>query len=393
LIEEPLEEATKCSSSILLIERMGFNNPYKVILFLLCGDAIYIASVYLGNPTNRMFTWMTFITVQFEIIYFAFFIRAGINKIREFLDLEIDKKTDSPLQSLFISKNEFFKYKNQIVDKIFKWQMFVSILFFVFWLVALYFSFTSPNESPVFGRGGLVWNMLRVSYYLIFLGIMAFISASFFWALLCIIFGLRRLNDAKGLKIRESIKTFKTWVKIKQNNEYVVIKKSLEGYHTYNRFVTDAGKITEFLLFFASGIAIVAIPISVNWIVIEGLIFHNWVWYNIAVAIFWGITAIIIVVFPLFSIHGILKAAKSEISNIINEVYEHNKIYAVIQSASFSKIDEGLIKNMTCLKGIVDEVNSLKTWPIDLESIIRLTAIMYPIVLLVISKIVERIVS
>jgi hypothetical protein len=222
---------------------------------------------------------------------------------------------------------------------------------------------------------------------------MAFISASFFWALLCIIFGLRRLNDAKGLKIRESIKTFKTWVKIKQNNEYVVIKKSLEGYHTYNRFVTDAGKITEFLLFFASGIAIVAIPISVNWIVIEGLIFHNWVWYNIAVAIFWGITAIIIVVFPLFSIHGILKAAKSEISNIINEVYEHNKIYAVIQSASFSKIDEGLIKNMTCLKGIVDEVNSLKTWPIDLESIIRLTAIMYPIVLLVISKIVERIVS
>lgn len=136
-----------------------------------------------------------------------------------------------------------------------------------------------------------------------------------------------------------------------------------------------------------------AIPISINWIVIEGLIFHNWVWYNIVIAILWGITAITIVVFPLFSIHGVLKATKSKISNIINEIYEHNRIHAVIQSASFSQVDKGLIKNMTFLKVVIDEVNSLKTWPIDLESIIRLTATMYPIVLLVISKIIERIIS
>jgi hypothetical protein len=374
-----------------IIERMHFNNPYFVISYLLLGDAIYIALVYLGNPTNKIFTEITFIMIQFEIIFFAFFMRAGINKFREFL--EIDKKTDSPLESLFISDNAFFKYKNQIIGQIFsKWQLYVSLLSFLFVASALYYALTSPIENPAFGKGDLVWKMLLVSWYL-FLGIIYFAFSSFNWAGLCIIVGLIRLKDAEGLKIKESIKTFKALINIKQHDEKAV-EKSLEGYYTHNRFLTEAGEITEFLLYFAVMIAIVAILLSVNWIVIEGLIFHKWVWYDIVSAIFLDITAITIFIYPLFIIHGVLKETKSEISNIINEIYEHNKIHAVVQSAPFSQVDEGLIKNMTFLKGIVDEVNSLKTWPLDLESTIRLTAAaIAPIVFLVISKIVERIIS
>ncbi len=87
------------STNRLIIERMHFNNPYFVISYLLLSDAIYIALVYLGNPTNRIFTEITFITIQFEVIYFAFAIRIGLNKFRQLL--EIDKKMDSPLQVLF----------------------------------------------------------------------------------------------------------------------------------------------------------------------------------------------------------------------------------------------------------------------------------------------------
>lgn len=297
----------------LIIERIHFNNPYFVISYLLLIDAVTIVLVYLGKPTNGMFTWITFITGQIEVIYFAFAIRVGLNKFREIL--EIDKKTNSPLRSLFISEDAFSKYKNQIIGEISsKWQLCLSIPYFLFLAYALY-NLTLPNVNPVFGKGGLVWEILIVSYYLL-LGIIYFAVSSFVWALLCFITGLMRLKDAEGLKIKESIKTFKTLVNIKQHNEKEV-EKSLEGYHTYNRFVTDAGKITEFFLYFAVMVAIVAILFSVNWIVIEGLIFHVWVWHDTVWAILLDIIAVLIFMSPLFSIHGVLKATKSEISNIV----------------------------------------------------------------------------
>ncbi len=374
----------------LVTERMHFNNPYIVLLWLLLSDTTYIALVYLGNPTNRIFTVIVFIALQLVFIYLAFAIRIGLNKFREFL--EIDKKTDLSLRSLFISEDAFFKYNNQIIHQISsKWQLYFSILSFLFLIDALYSYLILHNESPFLGKGGLVWEMLIVLWYLL-AGIIYFAGFGLVWALLCIIAGLMRLKDAEGLKIKESIKSFKTLVNMKQNNDEAVTK-SLEGYYTYNEFVSDAGKITEFLLFFAVSIAILAIPTSVNWIVIEGLIFHNWIWYNIVFAILLDIVAMLIFISPMLSIHGVLKATKSEISNIINKIYERNKMQAVVQSASFSEIDEGLIKNMTFLKGIIDEANSLKTWPVDLEAIVKLTATtMAPIVLLIISKIIERII-
>ncbi len=303
------------------------------------------------------------------------------------------------MQSLFISEDAFSKYKNQIIGQIFsKWQLYFSIPSFLYLAIAFYNLTLHNYETLVFGNPpsevgwANVYKILIGSWYFLFLGVIYFAGSSFNWAFLCIIVGLMRLKDAEGLKIQESIKTFKTLINIKQYDEEAV-EKSLEGYYTYNRFVTDAGKITEFLLFFAVLIAIPGILISINWIVIGGgLKLVNWIDVrdNIALAIFLDIFAILIFISPLFSIHGALKDTKSKISNIINDVYEHNKIHAVVQSVSFSHVDEKLINNISSLKGIVDEVDSLKTWPVDLEAIVRLTATtIVPTVLLIVSKINE----
>ena len=118
--------------------------------------------------------------------------------------------------------------------------------------------------------------------------------------------------------------------------------------------------------------------------------FDKWVWYNILLTILVDVIALLIFIIPLLGIHDVLKSTKTEISNIINDVYEYNQIHAVVRFASFSYADEGFINNMTLFKSIVDEVNSLKTWPSDLESIIRLTATtIIPTMLLVVSEIIK----
>ncbi len=385
------------SNNRLIIEWMRFNKPYIVILFLLLIDVFHVVLMYLGSPRNNFlsaiiesFTSLTppaktFIIIQVGVIYFAFAANRGLNKFHEIL--EIDTKTDSPLRSLFVSEDAFLKYKNQIIDNISSKRQLVfsvsPVIFGVAVLAIYFFGRSSVFGEPYKSDDIWIWQILIVLYYVLW-WILLIAGFSLAWALLCIVVGLMRLKNAEGLKIKESIQSFEALVKIKQHDEEAV-RKSLEGYYTYNRFVMDSWKITEFSLYFAIMVVIVGILFSVN-----SIFTGNWIWYINFLPIFIDIIAVLIFIVSLLGIHGVLKAAKTEISNIINDVYEYNKIHAVVQYASFFHADDGFVENMTFLKGIVDEANSLKTWPVDLEAIVRLTATtIVPTVLLFISQIID----
>ena len=390
---------SKNSTHRLIIERMHFNNFYIVLLWLLLIDVFHIVLMYIGSPQNNFLTdikesftsltipAITFIIIQFGVIYFALAVRKSLNKIHEIL--EIDSKNDSSLRSLFVSENAVLKYINQFKDNIFsKWQLRFSIFPLIFGVVV--FAFYFFEKSSIFGvpyksDDLWIWQILMVLYYILW-WILLIAGFSLAWALLCIVTGLMQLKNAEGLKIKESIKSFETVVNIKQYDGEAV-KKSLDGYYTYNRFLMDSWKITDFSLYFAVMVAILGILFSVN-----SIFTGNWIWYSMFLPIFIDIIAVIIFIVPLIGIHGVLKATKSEIYNITNDVYEHKKIDAIAQYASLSHADEDLIKSITFLRGTVDETNSLKTWPIDMEAIIRLTVTtIVPILLMFVSKISELI--
>lgn len=369
----------------LIIEKMRFSEPCILILYLLLGDVLYIVLSYLGD---RLYTMLTsdrlFYIVQIGIIYIAFVFRGFLNKIHEFLEIGEKTKGLSPLRSLFVSEEKFFEYRNKIVDKIFsKWQLYFSILFLVsFVSVAIFYDIKIIHTfgKPFKAVSADVWGILIfVLYYYFWWWILGFAALSLVWALFWFITGLMRLKDADGLKIKESVKSFKALVYNKQCEGETL--NSLEGYYTYNRFVADSEKITELSLFIAIRVAIVAILYSVGWIGLVGIVSHEWNLPLTGLTIFVDIIAISIFVIPPLSIHKILTSVKSEISNIINDIYELNKIRIIARYASYSQVEENLIKNMTFLKGIADETNNLKTWTIDLQSIIRLTATIVPAVL------------
>lgn len=369
----------------LIIEKMHFNEPRIIILYGLFGYALFIILSYLGGYIFKLLTGIDNYIALILMFYVAFVIRGFINKIHEFLEIGEKTQGSSPLRILFISEDKFLKYRNKIIDKIFsKWQLYFSILFLLsFAIIQLYYdikishSFGKPFGEDSVTKWGIIITLL--SGYLTW-WVVIFASLSLIWALIWFIVGFLWLKDAEGLKLNESIKSLKTLINIKKFDEETLIK-SLEGYYTYNRFVADSRKVTEVAFFIAVRISIFAIILSLTWIWIVGFIYKLWVLPQLSFVIFIYFIAALIFIIPNFSIHKILKLAKSEISNIVNDIYEINKIFIVVRNASFSQADDSLIKNITFLKGIVDETTNLKTWPVNLHAIIRLIATTIPTVL------------
>lgn len=369
----------------LIIEKMHFNEPKIIILYGLFGYALFIILSYLGGYINKLVTDIVHYVALILLFYYAFVIRGFINKIHEFL--EIGKKTQksSPLRILFISEETFLKYRNKIINKIFsKWQLYFSILFLSSFAIAVVFYDIIIKQwfgKPFGAETVTIWGILitLLSGYLTW-WVVIFASLSLIWALLWFIVGFLWLKDAEGLKLNESINSLKNLINIKEFDEETLIK-SLEEYYTYNRFLADSRKITEVAFFLAVRISIFAIILSITWIWILGFIHKLWILPQLSFVIFIYFIAALMFIIPNFGIHRILKLAKTEISNIVNDIYELNKIRAVVRYASFSQAEENISKSMTFLKGIVDETNNLKTWTIDLQAVIRLTATIVPTVL------------
>lgn len=366
----------------LIIEKMRFNEPRILILYLLFGNALYIVLSYLGGRLEKiLISDKLFYLTQIGIIYLAFVFRGFLNKIHEFLEIGEKTQGKSPLRNLFVSEEAFFKYRNKIIYKIFsKWELYFIILVMLSLVITPVFYETITTHS-LFWSDFVVkfddfWEILTVSlYYWLWWWILFFAASSLAWALFWFIAGLMRVKYAEGLKIKESIESFRNLVKpIKCDEE--TLNRSLQGYYTYNRFIADSEKITELSLFIAMRVAIIAIISSFGWVVIVG----KW-GVPIIQTVFVDVIAISIFIILPLSVHKILETVKSEISIIINDIYELNKIRVVTRYASYSEVEENLIKNITFLKNIVDETHGLKTWTIDLQSVIRLTATIVPGVL------------
>lgn len=370
----------------LIVEKMRFSEPRILILYLLFGDALYIGLSILGN---RLYTMLTtdklFYIVQIGIIYIAFVFKGFLNKIHEFLEIGEKTQGKSPLRNLFVSVEAFSEYKGKIIEKIFsKQQLYFSISFFIIFVsIAVFYDIKIAHlfGKPFKAESVDIWGILIfLLYYYLWWWIIGFAALSLVWALFWFIAGLIRIKDAKGLKIKESIESFKSLVNTKKFDDEA-LNRSLEGYYSYNRFIADSEKITELSLFIAVRVAIVAILYSIGWIGIVGIISHEWNLPLTALTIFIDVLAIVIFIIPPLSIHKILKTVKSEISNIINDIYERNKMRAVVRYASYSPVKENLISNITFLKNIAEETSSLTTWTIDLQAIIKLTAYIVPTVL------------
>lgn len=360
----------------LIIEKMRFSEPRILILYGLFAIVLYVILASFGGYHYKIDVYIILIL----LFYVAFVIKGFLNKIHEFLEIGDKTQGLSPLRSLFVSEEAFLKYRTKIITKIFsKWQLYFSISFLLSFAIAVVFD--GIKHGSFDPEKVTIWEVLiTLLFYYLSWWIVIFAFLSLVWALLWFIVGFIYLKDAEGLKLNESIKSFKTLINIKKCDEEA-LNTSLEGYYTYNRFLADSRKINELSFFIAVRVAIVAILITINWIWVLAFMYEERQLPQISVVIFIDIIAVLIFIIPHLSIHMILKSAKSEISNIINEVYELNKIRAVVRYASFSQTEENLIKNLTFLKGIADETNSLKTWSIDLQAVIKLTATIVPTVL------------
>ena len=148
----------------------------------------------------------------------------------------------------------------------------------------------------------------------------------------------------------------------------------MKGYYSYTKFLIDYEKITGLTSLIAMRVAFIAILYTLGWIGIAGLFFKEWHLPLVGFTIFLDMTAIWVFITPQFSAHRLLKRTKKEIYITISDVYEHHKLRLLNKYASFSPVESFMAKDIELLKKIVDETGDLRTWPVEIGAVLRLTA-------------------
>ena len=373
-----MEMAKKHREYKFLVERMHFSNPYFFISYFLIGGAIYLLFSYMGGFVYEILTRdLIMYVILFAVPYVAFAVKDTLTKIKIYLEIHPDESIKSPLRTLFVSEDKFLKYRDGVLDRIFSKEIIVSVLLIsllasigVIYDVFIVHSFGNPAHVENAGIWGAL--IFVVNYYA-WWWIVGIAGFGFAWVLYCLIGAIKRIEQTEGLRIAESIKTLKALTKGEENGENT-IKNLLKGYYSYTKFLIDYEKITGLTSLIAMRVAFIAILYTLGYIGIAGLFFKDWNLPLVGFTIGMDMTAIWVFITPQFSAHRLLKRTKKEIYITISDVYEHHKLRLLNKYASFSPVESFMAKDIELLKKMVDETGDLRTWPVEIGAVLRLTA-------------------
>lgn len=373
-----MEMAKKHREYKFLVERMYFSNPYFFIGYYLVGTAIYLLFSYKGGFVYEVLTHdLLLYGGPFIFPYVAFAVKDTVTRINQYLAIHPNESKESPLRALFASENDFRDYRDAVLKRISSWEIPISVLCLLVLASAtiIYDVFITHNFGKPFHveNAGFCGALIFVVNYYIWWWIIGIAGFGFAWILYCLIGAIKRIEQTKGLRITESLKTLKA-LTTREVNDGSIIKNLLKDYYPYTKFLNNYGEIIEFTSRIAMRTAFIAVIYSLGYIVIGGLFLKEWHLPLVGFTIGLDIAAIIIFITPLISAHKLLKRTKKDIYVTISDVYEHHKLSLLNKYASFSPVESFMVNDIELLKKIVDETRALRTWPVEIGDTLRLTA-------------------